>query len=105
LPDFGAVIAEIDSLDLTDTRRLQLAAEASHGLCLLIRRDRGPSAALTRWRIEPALSDGRHPRWTVALEHCRGGHPASWLMEFDHASLDFRLIAALPDQSLAAAAE
>jgi protein ImuA len=104
-PGFAAVIAEIDQADLTETRRLQLAAENGNGLGLLVRRDVTPSAALTRWRIETALSDGRNPRWSVALERCRGGQPASWLMEFDHASLHFRLVAALADRSLAAAAE
>lgn len=104
-PGFGAVIAEIDQADLTETRRLQLAAENGNGLGLLVRRDASPSAALTRWRVEAALSDGRSPRWSVALERCRGGQPASWLVEFDHASLHFRLVAALADRSLAAAAE
>ncbi|HEX6960100.1 MAG TPA: hypothetical protein VF194_19120 [Ferrovibrio sp.] len=104
-PGYAAVVAEIDSADLTATRRLQLAAEAGHGLGLLIRRDAAPSAALTRWRIDPALSDGRNPRWSVTLERCRGGQPASWLLDWDHASLHFRLVAALADRSLAAAAE
>lgn len=104
-PGFAAVIAEIDGADLTETRRLQLAAESGQGIGLLVRRDTAPSAALTRWRVEPVLSDGYRPRWSVALERCRGGQPASWLVEFDHASLHFRLVAALADRSLAAAAE
>lgn len=104
-PGYAAVVAEIDGADLTATRRLQLAAESGHGLGILIRRDTAVSAALTRWRIEPALSDGCNPRWTVSLERCRGGQPASWLVDWDHASLHFRLVAALADRSLAAAAE
>lgn len=102
-PGYAAVIAEIDGADLIATRRLQLAAESSQGLGLLIRRDTTASAALTRWRIEPTLSDGRNPRWSVKLERCRGGQPAAWLVDWDHASLHFRLVAALADRSLAAA--
>lgn len=104
-PGFAAVIAEVGNADLTETRRLQLAAESGNGLGLLVRRDAAPSAALTRWRVDTVLGDGRSPRWSVTLERCRGGQPASWLVEFDHASLHFRLVAALADRSLAAAAE
>lgn len=100
----GAVIAEIETADLTETRRLQLAAEKSGSIGFLIRRDRQPSAALTRWRIEAARSDGWRPCWRVSLERCRGAEAGfSWDVEWDHATLSFRLVAALADGSLAAA--
>lgn len=100
---YGAVIAEIDSADLTETRRLQLAAEKSGSIGFLIRRDRQPSAALTRWRIEPARSDGYRPCWRVTLERCRGAEAGfSWDVEWDYATFSFRLVAALADGSLAA---
>ncbi|WP_428249793.1 hypothetical protein [Ferrovibrio sp.] len=47
---YGAVVAAIDSADLTETRRLQLAAEKSRSIGFLIRQDRQPSVALTCWR-------------------------------------------------------
>lgn len=101
---YGAVVAEIDNADLTETRRLQLAAEKSGSIGFLIRRDQQPSAALTRWRIEPARSDGYRPSWRVILERCRGAEAGfSWHVEWDHATLSFRLAAALADGSLAAA--
>ncbi|MBP7065701.1 hypothetical protein [Ferrovibrio sp.] len=101
---YGAVVAEIDGADLTETRRLQLAAEKSGSIGFLIRRDRQASAALTRWRIEPARSDGYRPSWRVTLERCRGAEAGfSWDVEWDYATLSFRLVAALADGSLAAA--
>lgn len=78
-------------LDLTATRRLQLAAEAGGGLGLLLRPARaarhlakspepivlaGPSAATTRWRIGPrpgGLQARTH--WQLELLRQRGGAP------------------------------
>lgn len=101
---YGAVVAEVETADLTETRRLQLAAEKSGSIGFLIRRDQQPSAALTRWRIESARSDGYRPCWRVNLERCRGAEAGfSWDVEWDYATLSFRLVAALADGSLAAA--
>lgn len=64
-------------LDLTATRRLQLAAEAGGGLGLLLRADTpaavGQTAAHTRWRISPA--EGEEPHWRLELVRTRGGRP------------------------------
>ena len=83
------------SLDLTATRRLQLAAEASGATPVLLRstKDEGPSAARTRWRVGAAPSacdeyDRRasgNPRWGVALERCREGGRGNWVLEWDYA--------------------
>lgn len=67
-------------LDLTATRRLQLAAETGGALGLLLRPDMAcaePTAAATRWRIgslgaEDGLDD---PRWQLELLRVRGGRP------------------------------
>ncbi len=91
--DLAGAVAEIDGLSLAQSRRLQLAAEAG-GLGFLLRRARvaggeglGASAAVTRWRIAALPSTGpargmlAAPRWRLDLMRCRGGRPASWIVE------------------------
>ena len=92
-PVLSAAVAEIDALDLTASRRLQLAAEA-HGVTALLLGRRGAAsattrttAARTRWHIaaKPGASragDIGPPRWRLTLEHCRGGTPAAWNVEW-----------------------
>ncbi|UVF22764.1 damage-inducible mutagenesis protein (plasmid) [Microvirga terrae] len=92
----GAVVGEVTKLGLTASRRLQLAAEASGVTALLIRRwwtlaqkdlTGLPTAALTRWRITPAVSESMpadglgRARWQVDLMRCRGAEPCSWIVE------------------------
>ena len=123
----AAVIGEVGALDLTQSRRLQLAAEKSGVPALIIRRGQNrdarnwaaqPIAAYTRWRIHPAPSIGietsQQPlpglaRWRVELWRCRGGRPGSWLIEeqehgWREATLPLPLSAALADRPLVAAA-
>lgn len=90
----AAVVAEVTRAGMIATRRLQLAAEDSGTMALLLRRWRNasdplgtPSAAATRWRIGclpsqalPAPGIGR-PRWTVELVRQRGGPANHWIME------------------------
>ena len=88
---FAAVIGEIDGrtrvVNLTTTRRLQLAAEAGGRPALLLtgHTSAGASASATRWSVSSAPSSvteaastahampvlGR-ARWSVELEKCRG---------------------------------
>lgn len=80
-----AVVGEIGRAGLTETRRLQLAAEEGSTMALLLRRWRKDdplaeaSSALTRWRIGSAPSAPLpHPgigraRWQVELARQRGG--------------------------------
>jgi protein ImuA len=102
-PGLAAALAEVDRLTLTESRRLQLAAEAKGVSALLLRppgAGRAPSAAATRWLIEAAPSmaipgaathgvatlgaaggAGRAfgpPNWRVSLFRCRGGRTGSW---------------------------
>jgi protein ImuA len=98
----GAVIGEIDGrdarLDLTATRRLQLAAEEGGTPAFLLtgHESAGASAAVTRWRVaatpsEPIKGSGMElagrPRWRVRLDRCRGGMDGvldgEWLVEWD----------------------
>jgi protein ImuA len=97
-PGLAAALAEVDRLSLTESRRLQLAAEAK-GVSALLLRPPGagatPSAAATRWLIEAApstaiVSAATHgaaggaerafgpPHWRVNLLRCRGGRTGSW---------------------------
>lgn len=90
-PGPAAALAEIDRLTLTQSRRLQLAAEA-RGVTALLLRPAGaaatPSAALTRWRIDPLLSAGElrqapgPPRWQLELIRARGGQSGVWQIEW-----------------------
>jgi protein ImuA len=93
----AAVLGEIAVLPPTAGRRLQLAAEASGVTALVLRRWRSfavaerqrpaPSVAVTRWRVAAASSRDTGepgvgaPLWQVDLLRCRGGRPASFLME------------------------
>lgn len=118
----SAVLGELEGLDLTASRRLQLAAESSGVTGFLLdvsagavasggrnrlaagrlvegRRAEGLSAAVTRWRLDAAPSlDGEEdavprpaggppglgkPRWSVALDRCRGGRPGHWTLSWD----------------------
>ena len=98
-PAIGAVCAEIDAVDLTASRRLQLAAEAGGTFGLLLRGVIGsavpPIASVTRWRVTAATSGPVWPspssvalpgetRWQVELLRARGGRPHHWLLEWRH---------------------
>jgi protein ImuA len=88
-PGLAAALAEVDRLSLTQSRRLQLAAEAKGVSALLLRppgAGAAPSAATTRWRIEAASSEATggprrtsgRPHWRIGLFRCRGGRTGSW---------------------------
>ena len=94
----GAVLGEIEKLDLTASRRLQLAAEAGGVTAFVLRRWRvmeratrdaaQPIAAVTRWRVTslPAEND---LCWRIELTRCRGGKPGTWIMERADGSDEF----------------
>jgi protein ImuA len=114
----AAVVGEVTRLGLTASRRLQLAAEKSGPMALVIRRWRSeresrlpgePTAALTRWRVSAAPSAvlpvpgvGR-PRWRLDLIRCKGGEPHSWLVEAPDETGHLALPADLADGPPAAA--
>jgi protein ImuA len=108
----AAVVGEIDRLDLTAARRLQLAAEAGGVTGLVLRQSRtaeaGASAATTRWRISaipgPGTEAGLVTRWHVELLRCRGGRPRDWHVEWCDETGDFALAAAFRDGPAAASA-
>ena len=100
------VVAEITDLDLTASRRLQLAAETGTTLGLTLRPTAKTTAAsVTRWRVVTAPSGFAAPmhtvglpRWSVHLERCRGGRPKSWQLEWCDATGGLTLAAPLPDR-------
>jgi protein ImuA len=103
-----AVAGTIDRLDLKTSQKLHLAATDA-GLPLLLLRPSQTlesSAAATRWRVgtAPAARDRfglyAHPRWRLQLERCRNGRPGEWVVEYDHVTHRFSLVAALADHSL-----
>ena len=100
----GVVLLELAGnpalLDLTASRRMALAAEASGVTLLLLRTDRAspaPSAARTRWAVGPAPSHRLEadapgfPMFAVRLLRQRGG-PADfdWTLEWDRDAGLFR---------------
>jgi protein ImuA len=104
----GAVVgARPRDMDLTASRRLQLAAQHSGTPIFLLRAhdDRQPSAAVSRWRIAsvPGARDRfglfGEPRWRVALEYAKGGRPGEWVVEWNHAAHRLRLPAVLADRA------
>ena len=115
----AAVVGEVAELDTTAARRLQLAAESGGVTAFLLRRwcraggGAAPLTAASRWRVSAAPAESfalpasgiaeARPRWRVELLRCRGGRPGNFLMEWDHATGDFSLVAPLCDGSLGAA--
>ncbi len=103
----AVVIADGSGLGMSESRRLQLAAGAGGGVCLLARpwwERREISAAWTRWRVTPSPSDGSDPRWTVELLRCKGVRPASedarrWAVRREHETGDVRVVADAADRA------
>jgi protein ImuA len=117
-PALAAVVGELEKLSLSASRRLLLAAEASGVTGFALRRWRNgeraaaqrlaPNAAQTRWRVKalpgeiPVAEPGiGQARWQVELWRCRGGVPASWMVEVCGATGYVSLVAALADRSAA----
>jgi protein ImuA len=115
-----AAIGEVDKIDLTAGRRLQLVCEKSGATGFVLRRKlfgtplqqpplQAPAAA-TRWRIAAASSQTQtpglgSPRWTARLDRCRGGRTGAWIMEMQNASeaapSTIRVVAELADHTSA----
>jgi protein ImuA len=89
-PAIGGVVLRLDQLDLTASRRLQLAAENHGSFGLLLRTaaaGQGPSSATTRWRTTSLPHPAARPHWQIELLRCRGGQPAAWQAEWQAGAL------------------
>jgi protein ImuA len=116
-PGVAAAVGEVERVDLTAGRRLQLACEQHGATGLLLRRRlyglaagqrRGgePATAASRWRISPAPSQPPAgepglgpPRWRVELERARGGRTGAWIVEAQNGAVPFRVVAELADHT------
>jgi protein ImuA len=109
-------------LDLTVTRQLLLRCQENQAPFFILRQagQAQTSAVLTRWLVEPALSQdlrhrfgqnlgGQNPgrqnsergadnsnlvgmtTWNVSLEKCRGGKTGNWTLEWNHHEQAFKI--------------
>lgn len=106
-----AVAGEADRITLTESRRLQLAAETGGATALLLRPagdGRTPTAAVTCWRLSSAPSRPGGPGgmddapgaecWQAELLRRRGGTPDRWLVEWRDETRDLALSAPVRDR-------
>jgi len=83
-----SVIALLDGLDLTESRLLQLASEASGATGFLVGNTvSAPIASpITRWKISSVVHKScerfDEPVWALDLLYCRGGRPGSWTLKW-----------------------
>lgn len=88
----AAVIAEVQEISITQSRRLQLAVESSKVTGFLLRNDPrklGANTCVARWMVTPVPSQLADelpgvglPRWQVDLLRVRNGNPGSWQLEW-----------------------
>lgn len=88
----AAVIAEVKTVSLSASRRLQLTVEKSGITGLILRNDAQKlcsTACVARWQISPMESETEDgmpglgfPRWKVELLKVRNGNPGKWGIEW-----------------------
>ena len=86
-PQISSVIASINGLDLTESRRLQLAAEANGTTGFFFGHTASDpiAAPITRWKISSIAKPGQRfdePAWAIDLLYCRGGRPGNWTLQW-----------------------
>jgi protein ImuA len=92
-PQVSAVMSVLDGVSLTDSRRLQLAAESSGATGFLLGHATSPpiAAPITRWKVTSNVGKPAQrfdePAWTLDLLYCRGGRPGSWSIEWSNQRL------------------
>jgi protein ImuA len=88
----SAVMTVLDGVDLTASRRLQIAAENSGATGFFLgHASSAPIASpLTRWKISARGRSGQRfdePVWMLDLLYCRGGRPGNWMVEWRNQKL------------------
>lgn len=88
----AAVVGELSELSFKQSRRLQLAVEASCVTGFIHRylpKSENTTACVTRWKIKPLASITEQglpglgfPKWEVQLLKVRNGKPATWVIEW-----------------------
>lgn len=85
------VISEISEITFNQSRRLQLAVEASNVTGLIHRykpRTENTTASVARWKITPLSSNlGTipgigYPKWNIELTKVRNGKPGTWQVQW-----------------------
>jgi protein ImuA len=89
-----AVVAEMQDLSFTESRRLQLAVERSKVTGFVLRTNPkkiSTTACVSRWKITPALTESidglpgiGFPQWKVELLRMRNGKPGTWNMRWEN---------------------
>lgn len=93
-PQVNAVLAVLESADLTLCRRLQLAAESSGATGFLLGNAASATlaSAITRWRITPIKAfPGQafdEAAWNLQMTYCRGGRPDGWQVAWRNGELE-----------------
>jgi protein ImuA len=107
-PALAMVIGEPPGrIDLTASRRLQLAAEVGGGLGIVLGTSQNsgsmpPNALESRWRIDPVPARARGC-WRITLERCRGAAAgAQWMVEWDETTGHCDVVATPGDGPVAA---
>jgi len=104
----SAVVGEIKNIDLTASRRLQLAVERSriNGFVLRYATHKlNPIASVSKWHITSVAANTENgmpgvgfPTWNVELLKIRNGKTGSWKIEF--AQGRFKVVADVIDQQM-----
>lgn len=95
-----AVVGDVQQMNFTESRRLQLAVEESKVTGFVMRHNchqMETTACVARWKISPLPSDAiqslpgvGYPRWQVELLRVRNGNPNAWSIRW--ASGKFELV-------------
>lgn len=108
--NIAAVLGEV-SADLTQSRRLHLAAQDAGSPCFLLHHNQTlpVNGANTRWQVTSAQSTilpfdpkapGK-PRWQLELVRNRNGRLGHWNVEWQYETRHFHISASLADRTLA----
>lgn len=98
-PGLAAVVGELNNIDLTASRRLQLAVEKSRVTGFLLRtvqRRINTIACVARWQVTSLPSESADglpgvsfPRWRVELLRVRNGRTGSWTVQWESGAFRF----------------